>query len=139
MTGLLRVGALCALFGLSACYLPEVRPEKIAMVQPNVTTSDQVIELFGLPTSELNVAGGTKMYLYYRGQFGRTFEQNVPFYNLVYSDYDTRTYDYFILSRASRPTPRSRTPAPRRAAAAAYCAVTVTSIRISRKSAGAPI
>ena len=99
MTGLLRVGALCALFGLSACYLPEVRPEKIAMVQPNVTTSDQVIELFGLPTSELNVAGGTKMYLYYRGQFGRTFEQNVPFYNLVYSDYDTRTYDYFIFNR----------------------------------------
>jgi len=99
MNGLLRVGALCALVGLSACYLPEVRPEKIAMVQPNVTTSDQVVQLFGLPTSELNVAGGTKIFLYYRGEFGRTFEQNVPFYNLVYADYDTRTYDYFIFNR----------------------------------------
>jgi hypothetical protein len=99
MNGLLRVGALCALVGLSGCYLPEVRPEKIAMVQPNVTTSDQIIELFGMPSSELNLAGGTKVFLYYRGQFERTFEQNVPFYNLVYVDYDASTYDYFTFNR----------------------------------------
>jgi hypothetical protein len=39
------------------------------------------------------------MFLYYRGQFARTFEQNVQFYNLVYVDYDTSTYDYFTFNR----------------------------------------
>jgi hypothetical protein len=99
MNGLLRIGALGVLLGLSACYLPEVRPEKIAKVEPNVTTADQVVELFGLPTSELTVSGGSKVFVYYRSEFARTFEQNIPFYNMFYNEYDTGTYDYFVFNR----------------------------------------
>ena len=99
MRGLLRVGALCALVGLSGCYLPEVRPEKMATIEPNKSTYDDVIKVFGLPSSELMLAGGTRVLLYHRSQFERTFEQNIPFYNLVYTDYDTTTYDYFFFNR----------------------------------------
>ena len=99
MRGLLRVGALCALVGLSGCYLPEVRPEKISTIQPNKSTYDDVIAVFGLPSSELMLAGGAKVALYQRTQFERTFEQNVPFYNLFNNDYHAGTYDYFMFNR----------------------------------------
>jgi hypothetical protein len=99
MKDLLRVGALCALVGLSGCYLPEVRPEKIATIKPNETTYDQVIEVFGLPSSEMMLAGGTRVLLYHRTQFERTFEQNIPYFNLFNNDYHTGTYDYFFFNR----------------------------------------
>jgi hypothetical protein len=99
MAGFARVAALLGFGLLAACSAPQVTPDKIAAVTPGQTTYDQVVDMFGLPSSELRLDGGSRVSLYQHDEFDRSGEQLVPFYNLFQAKYDTIVYDYFIFNR----------------------------------------
>ncbi|MBI3517161.1 MAG: hypothetical protein HY060_24270 [Proteobacteria bacterium] len=98
MGGFLRVAALLGI-GLVAACTPKVFPDQISAVKPGQTTYEQVVDTFGLPTSELMLAGGSKVLLYYHDQFDRSAGQMIPFANLFDTSYDRTIYDYFIFNR----------------------------------------
>jgi hypothetical protein len=95
MGGFLRLGALLGMLLLTACY-PPVLPQKISEVKPLETTYDQVIATFGLPSSEVNLTGGSKIVVYNLPEFERNLFQQTPFLNLVESNYDRSAFDFFI-------------------------------------------
>jgi hypothetical protein len=99
MAGFARTAALLGFGLLAACSAPQVTPDKIAAVTPGQTTYDQVVDAFGLPSSELRLDGGARVVLYNRDEFDRSGEQMVPFYNVFQSKYDATVYDYFIFNR----------------------------------------
>jgi hypothetical protein len=99
MGGLVRAAALLGLGLLGACSAPQVTPDKIAAVTPGQTTYEQVVDAFGLPSSELRLDGGVRVVLYQYDQFDRSSEEMVPFYNLFQAKYDWTIYDYFIFNR----------------------------------------
>ena len=94
----LRMLALLGLGLLVACAAP-MKPEQISAVKPGETTYDQIVASFGLPTSEMNLSGGSKVMLYHNAEFDRSTEQLGPFYNLYNDDYDNMPYDFFIVGR----------------------------------------
>ncbi len=98
MRGFLRYGVLLGALALSACY-PPVLPQKITEVRPSVTTYDQIITTFGLPSSEMNLTGGSKVVIYNLAQYNRGLFQLTPYLNLVEQQYDTAAFDYFIFNR----------------------------------------
>ena len=71
MGGLMRLAALVGI-GLIAACTPKVLPDQISAVKPGQTTYDQVVDTFGLPSSELAVSGGSKVLLYYHDQYDRS-------------------------------------------------------------------
>ena len=98
MGGFLRLVALLGIGVVAACT-PKVFPDQISAVKPGQTTYDQIVDTFGLPTSEMMLAGGSKVILYQLDQFDRSAGQMIPFANLFDNSYDRTTYDYFIFNR----------------------------------------
>ena len=99
MRGLIHTVALLALGLLAACEAPKVTPDKISGITPGKTTYDQVVDSFGLPSSEVYLAGGSRVVLYNQDQFDRSASEMVPFANLFFNNYDRTVYDYFIFNR----------------------------------------
>jgi hypothetical protein len=94
----LRIAALLGA-GLMAACTPQVTPQQISELKPGTTTYAQIIEAFGLPSYEMNTAGGSKFLLYNRPQYERSAGQMIPFVNLFATDYDPQVYDFFIVNR----------------------------------------
>ena len=98
MGGFLRGCALLGTLLLAGCY-PPVLPQQISEVKPTVTTYDQVVATFGLPTAEANLSGGAKIAYYHLAEYDRGLFQLTPFLNLTEANYDTQPYDFFIFNR----------------------------------------
>lgn len=94
----LRMLALMGLGLLAACAIP-LKPEQVAAVKPGETTYDQIVASFGLPTSEMNLSGGSKVLLYHNVEFDRSVDQTVPYVNLFSNNYDQMPYDFFIVGK----------------------------------------
>jgi hypothetical protein len=100
MIGMMRVGAMLGLLALAACVAPpSPSAARIAEVTPLQTKYDDVVAMFGLPSSEVALTGGGRMVLYNQAEFDRNAFQLVPFLNLTENNYDLITYDYFVFDR----------------------------------------
>jgi hypothetical protein len=100
MAGLLRLGALLGGLALAACASPPVpQAPQIADVKPMQTTYDQVVAVFGIPSSELLLSGGGKVALYDLPDYDRNLYQMVPYLNLFENNYDLVAHDYFIFDK----------------------------------------
>src|SRR5208282_5393254 len=82
MAGFLRRGALLGALCLAACA-PQVTPQQISEVKPMATTYDQVVAMFGIPSAETNLSGGSKVAIYDLPEFDRNPYQVVPYLNLT--------------------------------------------------------
>jgi len=100
MAGFLRLSALFGGLALAACAsAPAPQAPQIADVRPLQTTYDQVIAVFGIPSSEMQLSGGGKVALYDLPEFDRSWRQMTPFVNLFENNYDHVAQDYFIFNR----------------------------------------
>jgi hypothetical protein len=100
MAGFLRLGALLGGLALAACAGPPTpQAPQLAEVKPLQTTYDQVVAVFGLPSSELYLTGGGKVALYDLPDYERNFHQMTPFVNLFENNYDLVAHDYFIFDK----------------------------------------
>ena len=98
MAGFLRRGMLLGALMVAGCA-PPVAPASIAEVKPSVTTYDQVVATFGLPSAEANLTGGSKIVIYDTPEYNGGLYQKVPYLNLTENNYTTAGYDYFIFNR----------------------------------------
>ncbi len=96
-----RFLSMIALLGvglLGACT-SAMHQADIATIKAGTSTYADVVKVFGLPDSEMNIAGGTKVALYHQGQYDRDPLQMIPFANLFATDYNPTPYDYFMFNR----------------------------------------
>jgi hypothetical protein len=99
MAGVLRCGVLLGALLLTACHAPPVMPSRLAEVKPKETTYDQVVDMFGLPSAETTLSGGSKVAIYNWPEYDRNMYQVVPYLNLTENNYTNLGYDYFMFNR----------------------------------------
>ena len=98
MGGFLRCGVLLGALWLTACHAPPIMPAALAEVKPKETTYDQVVDMFGLPSAEASLSGGSKVAIYNWPEYDRNMYQVVPYLNLTENNYTNLGYDYFIFN-----------------------------------------